>query len=119
MRDDQYIRLQSLGEKLTDQFLFEADPVNWPADGVHPKDMTQEDRGNRYWCKKNAVATVSLTLRIESLLGKLQGSLLNPATPGAPEGEDAAQGLLDAEIAEAERQAKALLKRMQKATATG
>lgn len=51
MRDDQYLRLQALEEKITDQFLFEADPKNWPADGVAPKAMTQQDRGDRYWCK--------------------------------------------------------------------
>ena len=68
MRDDQYLRLQALEEKLTEQFLFEADPAHWPADGVHPKAMTQEDRGNRNWCKKNAVATISLTIRIGTLI---------------------------------------------------
>ena len=112
MREDQYHRLQALEEKLTEQFLFEAEPANWPADGVHPKDMTQEDRGNRYWCKKNAVATISLTIRIGTLIGKVQGiGIVTP--PADSEGEDTGTGLLDAEVAAAEAEAKKLLKKLQ------
>ena len=112
MRDDQYIRLQALEEKLTDQLLTEADPVNWTADGVLSKDLTQQERGDRYWCKKNAVATISLAIRIGSLLGMIQRR--GDTTPPEEEGEDAAVHLLDQEVASAEKEARHLLAKFQR-----
>src|SRR3546814_11479219 len=89
MREDQYTRLLDLEEKLTEQFLAEADPVNWSADGLTPKDMSKDQRGDRYWCKKNAVATIALTIRIGSLVGAIPrpGAVSPPA--GAGEGAEA------------------------------
>ncbi|WP_223621170.1 hypothetical protein [Lysobacter sp. ESA13C] len=110
MRDDQYLRMQALEEKLTEQFLTEADPVNWSGDGVLPKHMTQDERGDRYWCKKNAVATISLTIRIGSLLGMIQRRGETTPADGDPAAEG--EGLLDAEIADAEREAKKMLTRL-------
>lgn len=119
MRDDQYLRLQALEERLTDQLLVEADPVNWSGDGVLAKDLTQQDRGDRYWCKKNAVATISLTIRVGSLMGMVQRREPDgPPTPAElPEGESPERLLqdeLDRDIASAEKQAKDLLKRLEK-----
>jgi hypothetical protein len=113
MRDDQYLRLQALEEKLTEQFLTEADPDNWTGTGILPKDLTQQDRGDRYWCKKNAVATISLTIRIGSLIGMVQRA--GATTPAADEGEGGdGAGLLDAELAAAETEAKRLLAKMER-----
>lgn len=113
MREDQYHKLQALEEKITDQFLFEADPANWTGEGVLPKDMTQQIRGDRYWCKKNAVATISLAIRIGSLIGRIQmaGGTTPPAEGEGEEGDSA--GLLDAEVNAAEKEAKKLLARFQ------
>lgn len=114
MREDQYHRLQALEEKITDQFLFEADPANWTGEGVLPKDLTQQDRGDRYWCKKNAVATISLAIRIGSLIGRIQmAGTTTPAAEGDGEDGDSA-GLLDAEVKAAEREAQAMLSRFQR-----
>ena len=114
MREDQYHRLQALEEKITDQFLFEADPANWTGEGVLPKDLTQQDRGDRYWCKKNAVATISLAIRIGSLIGRIQmAGNTTPAAEGEGDEGDSA-GLLDAEVNAAEKQAKALLAKFQR-----
>lgn len=112
MRLDQYERLQALEEKLTEQFLSEADPGNWSGDGIVPKDMTQEDRGNRYWCKKNAVATIALTIRIGSLVGRVQAR--GEVAPAGEDGEDTSAGLLDAEVAAAEKEARTLMARFEK-----
>lgn len=117
MRDDQYIRLQQLEEKLTEQFITEADPVNWTGDGILPKNLTQMERGDRYWCKKNAVATISLTIRVGSLLGMVQ----RRGSGTTPEGEDPAdtgEGLLDAEVKAAEAEAEKLLKKMARGRAS-
>lgn len=108
MREDQYLRLQKLEEQLTEQFLMEADPSNWAGDKVIPRDMTQHERGDRYWCKKNAVATISLTMRIGSLMGMIQRRDVPPA-PANGDDEDESQGLLDQEVAAAEREAKKML----------
>lgn len=111
MREDQYRRLQDLEEKLTDEVLREADPDTWTAPGIQAKDLTQQERGDRYWCKKNAVATISLAIRIGSLIGMVQR---NGPTGGA-DPEEEGENPMDAEIREAEAEAKKLLAKMQKA----
>jgi hypothetical protein len=112
MRDDQFIRLQQLEEKLTEQFLSEADPVNWSADGILPKNMTQAERGDRYWCKKNAVATLALIQRIHSLSDSIRraSSSGEGGDTGAvtDDGED-----LEQEMASAEEEAKRMLAEIQ------
>lgn len=57
MRPDQIERLKDLAEKLADRFLLEADPDEWPGGSASPSDMSQQERGDSYWCKKNAMAT--------------------------------------------------------------
>lgn len=57
MRPDQLARLNDLSEKLADTFLTEADPDEWAGGSKLPADLTQQERGDRYWCKKNAMAT--------------------------------------------------------------
>lgn len=116
MREDQYLKLQGLHAKLVDVALNEADPDNWSGQGVPAKDLTQQDRGDRYWCKKNAVATISLAIRIDTLLGKVQGYGVAPGAGDSGDTEaEAAAGLLDAEVNAAEREAKKLLAKFQKA----
>jgi hypothetical protein len=112
MRDDQYHRLQALEEKLTDVLLTEADPATWTAPGVESKDLSQQQRGDRYWCKKNAVATISLTIRVGSLIGTIQRN--SAAGTGGGAVPESGENLLDAEVADAEREAKKLLSRLSK-----
>ena len=68
MRPDQLARLQDLSEKLAEVVLEEADPAEWPGAGVPLASLSQQERGDRYWCKKNAAATFSLLERTASLL---------------------------------------------------
>lgn len=72
MRQDQFERLQALQATLTDVFISEADPSNWPGAGIDLANLDKQSRGDRYWCKKNAVATIALMQRIESLTGCIQ-----------------------------------------------
>src|SRR3546814_17566405 len=99
MREDQYTRLLDLEEKLTEQFLAEADPVNWSADGLTPKDMRQDQRGDRYWCKKNAVATHAMTIRLGSLVDAIpsRGEASPPDGEGGGAG-DPRDGLLHTQV---------------------
>lgn len=111
MREDQYRRLQELEERLTDEVLREADPATWTAPGIAAKDLTQQDRGDRYWCKKNAVATISLAIRVGSLIGLVQRN----GPSGESGADEEAENPLEAEIREAEAEARKLLAKVQKA----
>lgn len=111
MRQDQIDRLQALSEKLADVVLEEADPDTWPGAGVPLADVSQAQRGDRYWCKKNAAATFSLLERAHSLLTDAK----DPSTNGAPfERPDMDQDIADAE----KRAAKAVAKAQERAKRT-
>lgn len=60
MRLDQEKRLADLEESLVDVFLDEADPRLWPGYGTPIADMDKDTRGDVYWTKKNAAATMVL-----------------------------------------------------------
>lgn len=110
MRQDQYERLQKLSESLTDVFLDEADPTKWPGVGILPNAMEASTRGDRYWCKKNAVATVSLIQRVHVLVGAIQlGSNGAGGTESNGAAVAAAESSLDKEISDAEKQAKKMM----------
>ena len=72
MRPDQIQRLQDLSEKLAEVVLEEADPAEWPGANTPLAALTQQERGDRYWCKKNAAASFSLLERTTSLLTDAQ-----------------------------------------------
>jgi len=115
MRQDQYEKLQELTEKLTDAFIGEADPAVWPGHGVEIAVMDQQTRGDRYWCKKNAAATLSVIVRTTNLIGIIQmrgaaGGAGGVAEPQQAQEEDS----LDAEMKAAEKEASKLLDKLQK-----
>lgn len=113
MRQDQFESLQQRGEELIDLFLDESDPSKWPGVGIEPAKMDKSTRGDRYWCKKDAVATLAAAQRIVNLLDvvrrKTAGGEVTPdaVTPGQDE--------LDKEITEAEREAQKALDKARKA----
>lgn len=102
MRRDQFETLQTLSERLTDVVINEADPDNWPGTGIPLVEMTKEQRGDRYWMKKNAVATLSLILRIHQLVDV-------PNAAAIDRDDD-----LDAEVAAAEKEATRFLDELQR-----
>lgn len=101
MRPDQIARLNDLAERLADSFLYEADPAEWPGDGMPPGELSQQERGDRYWCKKNAMATGGVLRYTLDLIGKHQGA--------APEEDDAD---MDRRIKDAERRAEQMAARV-------
>lgn len=112
MRQDQYERLQALEEKLTDVLIGEAEPEKWPGHGLDPGAMDQKTRGDRYWCKKNAVATISLVQRVGTLIGQIQ--LRGAGTTPPEAGEEGGQAdHMDEDIKAAEKEAAQLLKELQ------
>lgn len=107
MRQEQYERLQALHVDLTDVFLDEADPKGWPGAGIALASMDKPTRGDRYWSKRNAAATIALIQRIQTLVDVIRertsGGDDTPAAVTEPE-ED-----LDVEIAGAEADAERML----------
>lgn len=101
MRPDQIQRLKDLTEKLADRFLIEADPDEWPGAGQGPADLSQQERGDAYWCKKNAMATGGV-LRYTLDLTKT-----HQAAPESPEQDSD----LDNKIRDAEKRAAAAVNR--------
>lgn len=119
MRQDQYEKLQALTEKLTDAFIGEADPGKWPGDGLEPGQMDQQTRGDRYWCKKNAAATLTVLMKTTNLIGVIQqrsaGGGNDPAGVGEEKPEEDS---LDAEVKAAEKEAARMLDKIQKGAAS-
>lgn len=111
MRQDQYEKLQSLSEKLADVFLSEADPDTWPGNGKQPGEVDQQTRGDRYWCKKNAVSTLSLICRIANLKGTIQQQSCSGTGAGSVTDTE---NELDEEVKAAEKEAKRLLDELQR-----
>ncbi len=106
MRLDQIARLQELSVGLADVVINEADPSTWPGAGKAASDLTQEERGNRYWSKKNAAASMTLLVKVMNITS----TLTKDKDPSLNDQEKE----LDQEVAQAERQALALLERVSK-----
>lgn len=102
MREDQIARLRDLEEKLVEVVLEEADPEFWPGAGLPISDMSQQERGDRYWCKKNAAATFALVDRTMSLVRDAESK--NPLT-----GNYNPRPTLEKEISDTEKKAAKVL----------
>jgi hypothetical protein len=111
MRDDQYAKLKGLSEKLTDVVLVEANPEKWPGADRELADLTRDERGDRYWCKKNAAATLTMLMKVHSLTGVLEQRGGFGAPPPNPE-DVSGEADLDKEIASAEREASRIINRL-------
>lgn len=105
MRIDQRERLLALAEKLADLVLDEADPDNWSGEGKTLKAQSQLERGDRYWCKKNAAASLALLVRVGGLLEVRDGER-------QPSGRTDDDAKLDNAIDRAERAAANALERI-------
>lgn len=116
MRQDQYERLQSLGEKLMDVFLDEADPSSWPGQGLKIGAMDAQTRGDLYWVRKTAASAGMLYTRVMAMVGQVQ--MAGGTTPPASDEmtTEPAESQLDAELAAAEKQAQQLMRELQSGT---
>lgn len=109
MHSDYKSRLAVLTDKLTDAVLEEADPDNWPGAGKTAKELTKDERGNRYWEKKNAAASLTLLIKVHSLIGmQTRGG-----TPTDNPGKDDEAFELGQQVAKAEREAAGIIERIQ------
>jgi hypothetical protein len=110
MHQDYKTRLTALTDKLTDAVLEEADPENWPGGNKRTDQLTKQERGDRYWDKKNAAASLTLLIKVHSLIGmQARGG-----TPSDNPGQDDEAFELGKQVSKAEREAAAIIERMQK-----
>lgn len=113
MRQDQFEALQQRGEQLVDVFLAESDPAKWPGAGIEPANMEKTTRGDRYWCKKDAVATLACAQRIFNLVQVVRERSVADL-PSNPEEKQEVDDSLDREVAAAEAEAARLLDQVQR-----
>mgnify|MGYP000016294249 CR=1 FL=1 len=104
MRQDQWERLAELEERLAEVVISDADPQHWIGNGRRPGELTKDERGDAYWCRKQAAASISVLMRVVALREGVQGSFI---APPAPEGGDAVN--MDAELAAVEGEAQKLM----------
>ncbi|HIG9580632.1 TPA: hypothetical protein ACYEKW_001999 [Escherichia coli] len=111
MHQDYKTRLTALSDKLTDVVLEEADPDNWTGAGKKVSTLNKNERGDRYWDKKNAAASLTLLIKVHSLIGmQTRGG-----TPSDnPEQADDEAFELGQQVSKAEREAAAIIARLQK-----
>lgn len=108
MRPDQKARLDEIEELLTEEFLAEADPREWPGFGKMPADWTKEERGDRHWTKKNAIGTAATLRAMHDLIDRhIKGQSADPETQ---EGRD---DDLEKHISRYEKEAAKLLDKVQ------
>lgn len=110
MRPDQRARLDEIAELLTEEFLNEADPREWPGAGAPPTEWTQQQRGDRVWTKRNAVATGAVLRSLADLEDRHEKNMsADPAT------QEKRNDDLDRHINRYEQQAAQLLEKVQAA----
>lgn len=105
MRPEQIQKLTELEEQLVDVFAEECKPEEWPG----MKD--QQARGDRFWFKKNALATLAIVGRIQTVLREIRvdGGTEQPGK-GDPS-RDLDEESIEQEAARLEKQGVALLKK--------
>ncbi len=103
MKPEQLAKLEQLADTMADQFLTDADPALWSGSGKPPADMTQQERGDAYWCRKMAIATAGVLRYTLDLISSHADRAPDPAE------EDA----LDAKVSDAYKRAQAAVKAAQ------
>lgn len=112
MRVDQFLKLQALSEKLADVAIVDADPATWAGAGLTAGTMTQQQRGDAYWSRKMALSSISVLVRVQGLIHSTQQFGDTPP-PGAPVADAVDEPpSLEAEIAQAEKDARVVLDRV-------
>ncbi|EAQ6129194.1 hypothetical protein AXA88_09025 [Salmonella enterica] len=107
MYDDYRTRLTNLIDKLTNVVIEEADPDNWSGSKKPVKELTKDERGDRYWDKKNAAASLTLLIKVHSLIG------IQSRGATGENADDDDFGLAQ-QVAKAEKEAAAIIERVMK-----
>jgi len=110
MRPETYAQLKKVSDELADVALIEADPKRWPGVDKDPNGLDRTTAVQRYWAKKHAGTTLSLLVRVHSLIDITERRALGEPHP-PDDGEDVEQL-----IADSRREVDAVFKRMDEDT---
>lgn len=108
MRPDQKARLDEIAELLTEEFITEADPRDWPGAGKMPAAWSKEERGDRHWTKKNVLGTGAVLHSLNDMVERHQKN-----TSKDPDTQADRDGDLDKHIRNYEKLAEQLLEKVQ------
>jgi hypothetical protein len=108
MSPEQMQRLQEIEGRLVDVVITEADPETWPGAGKELSKLDKSERGDRYWSKKNASASMALLMRVYSLTDMARRAAAGSVPP--PEDGKDNDGDLDNELNDLEKEATERLK---------
>lgn len=65
---DQLEKLKQLSDKMVGLVIEEADPDTWAGANKTLNEMSEDERGDRYWCKKNANQMITTAVKLETLI---------------------------------------------------
>lgn len=65
---NQLEKLKQLSDKMVGLVIAEADPDTWAGANKKLDEMSVEERGDRYWCKKNANQVITTAVKLETLI---------------------------------------------------
>ena len=110
MTPEQYKGFQDLAEKLAGVALVDADPDNWIGSKKIPGDLSKDERGDAYWCRKQASATLAVLWRISSLVELIQDQTNRANKGGVAEVKDP-EDELKKQVASAEKEARKMIRK--------
>ncbi|ERM13479.1 MULTISPECIES: hypothetical protein [Pantoea] len=93
--------LCDLADRLTEVAITECDVTQWPGHGKSITEMDKQTRGDRYWAKQNATATILLVKNLHNLVSQRQAGQKDrlAANPTAASDDD----ILQQQVSQAER----------------
>ena len=103
MLEDHKTKLEDLTDKLIDVVIEESNPFNWSGGTKKMSAMSAKERGDRHWDKKNAVATLTIVTKVQTLLGMIERKV-------APTDQETFD--LGKQVAEAEKEANKILEKI-------
>lgn len=65
---DQLEKLKQLSDRMVGVVIAEADPDTWAGANKTLEEMSEDERGDRYWCKKNANQVITTAVKLETLI---------------------------------------------------
>ncbi|WP_294609766.1 hypothetical protein [uncultured Gilliamella sp.] len=65
---NQLEKLKQLSDKMVGIVIAEADPDTWAGANKKLDEMSEDERGDRYWCKKNANQVITTAVKLETLI---------------------------------------------------
>lgn len=101
--------LCDLADRLTEIAIAECDVTTWPGHGKAVSAMDKAERGDRYWAKQNATATIMLVKQLHNLVAQREAGQKERIgkNPNTAEDEDS----LEQQTRDAEREAAAAIRK--------